>query len=152
MRWGLIYTILATCLCACGSHPGKTPDYFASSAEFAAKRARETIVLQDLSYQAALVHVTETLMDLDCSFQESNQQFGVISARGSARMVHTDAWHAPLLWQGCAGHRVTVTVTPRANRDIAVRASFSPPSAEADQAFRHLLRRSLTVKPKGAAS
>ena len=152
MRRGLLCMVFASSLCACGSYPSRGPDYFSEQAEFSAQRARETIVLQNISYEAVMVHVTEALMDLDCTLQESNRLFGVISARGSARMIQQDTWHAPVLWYGCAGTRVTVTVSPRANRDMAIRASFYPASPEADQAFRTLLRGSVAIKTPGSSS
>jgi hypothetical protein len=134
-------------LTGCASTSGIAPDFFSGQAEFAADRERETILISSLDYESACAHVTEVLMDLDCGLQEINSQLGLISAHASSRWVPVARMAEPTrIWHSCAGHRITVRIKGRSAGDIAIRASFYPANAAADETFRALLRKSISLE------
>jgi hypothetical protein len=139
--------LLAALFCVGCAGRGPAPiDYFDGQSEFAAERQRETMTLPSVRYADAYVHTVEVLMDLDCTLQASNRALGVISATGMIRVLPADNLLAvPSRWRSCGGHRVTVTLRDAGSNGVLVRASFDPPSQDADQAFRTLLRRSLSL-------
>lgn len=133
-------------LAACAGQPAST-DFFETQANIAAQRERETVVVDAMAYQDACAHVTAVLMDLDCSLQEINSELGVVSGYSISRWVPQRGFTVkPYLWQSCAGHRVTVTVTQRPRGDLAIRASFTPGEPAAEQTFKTLLRKSLALE------
>jgi hypothetical protein len=143
------------CICAlalvllpgCASTSGIAPDFFSDQAKFAADRERETILISSLDYESACAHVTEVLMDLDCGLQEINSQLGLISAHASSRWVPVAGMAEPAgIGRSCAGNRVTVSIAERSAGDIAIRISFYPPDAAADETFRALLRKSISLE------
>lgn len=144
MRHGIL---LGALLCVGCAVQGPAPiDYFARQSEFAADRQRETMMLPSASYAEAYIQVAQVLMDLDCTLQASNQVLGVISATGTVRLLPADNFLAtPSWWQSCAGHRVTVILRDAGSNGVIVRAAFEPPSEDADQAFRTLLRKSSSL-------
>jgi len=135
-------------LTACAGQPIPT-DFFASQADFPARRQVETMVIDVADHEQACAHVTAVLMDLDCELAQINSRLGVISGQPSVRTAQPQL--PPFLTYGersCGGRRVTVTVTERRNQRQVVRASFSPASPDADRAFRTLLRRSIEAQPE----
>lgn len=129
----------------------RIPDFFATQDQFSANRALQTTSVEDMEYETLLAHVVDSLLDLDCTLQETNKQFGLISAtgapryRGNLRTIYQN-------WAGCAGHKVTVKVTEAAPGKFDVRATFLPPDPEADRTFRLLLERSIAQTRVSEAS
>jgi hypothetical protein len=147
----MLVTVLFS-LAACGTQPGGPPDFFHGQAQFDAARARQTTVVDVASTGEACAQVIAVLMDLDCSVQAVNSELGLVSARASVHRVPPAGYQAPVADRhSCAGHRVTVSVAPRQEGQVAVRASFTPPSERADQAFRTLLRKSLSHSLAGGS-
>jgi hypothetical protein len=157
----MLVTVLFS-LAACGTQPEGPPDFFHGQAQFDAARARQTTVVDVASTGEACAQVIAVLMDLDCSVQAvnselglvsaRNSELGLVSARASVHRVPPAGYQAPVADRhSCAGHRVTVSVAPRQEGQVAVRASFTPPSERADQAFRTLLRKSLSHSLAGGS-
>lgn len=130
-------------LTACTTQPASN-NPFDARADFAAQRELETVVIEDMDQKTACAHVTEVLMDLECILTEINSELGVISASTSTRFRPPEGlWAAPTYWRACGGNSVTVAVTERSDKRVAVRATFDRANPNADQAFRTLLRRSI---------
>ena len=136
---GLSMLLLAT---GCTSQQ-KTTDFFATQDQFAANRELQTLVFDSMGYDTMLGHVVESLLDLDCTIQETSKPFGVISAKGSWRWYTGNLWMMPQFWVGCAGHKVTVTVSKLKAGRLEVRATFLPPDPKANKAFQLLIERSI---------
>ncbi len=132
-------------LVGCASQSTPVPEFFAGQKDFPATREQERHTFSSIDYDTLFAHVTESLLDLDCTLQETNKELGVISARGGVRTYPNGLNREPLTWRGCAGHRVTVTVVERAADEVEVRASFSPPDPRADQTFKLLLNKSIAL-------
>lgn len=136
-------------LTACAGQPGG-PNPFDAADEFAARRALESIVVDDVDREAACAHVTEVLMDLDCLITEVNSELGLVSARTEMRTyISGEFFTQGHRWDACARHDVTVSVRERGDGRVAIRATFDPSSEEASRAFDTLLRRSIASKPTG---
>jgi hypothetical protein len=132
-------------MAACVTQPEGPPDFFRGQAEFDGARARQTTVVDAISVGEACAQVIAVLMDFDCSVQVVNSELGVVSARAGVTTVPPAGYPAPVPDRhSCAGHRVTVSVAPWQEGQVAVRASFSPPSPRADETFRSLLRKSVS--------
>jgi hypothetical protein len=147
----LFLSILLSSIVGCSSQPA-THDFFAERDQFAANRVLQTSSFEELDYDALLGHVVESLLDLDCSLQETSKQFGLISAKGSRRFYQGSFTKMPQFWAGCAGHKVTVTVTESSAGQFDVRASFLPPDPRANKAFQRLLERSIAQARASEAS
>ena len=146
----LVLSLLVTA--GCTTHQPRGPDFFAAQEQFAAKRVIQTSSFEGVEYDAMLGHVVESLLDLDCTLQETSKQFGVISARGGRRWYTGNLAMTYRYWAGCAGHKVTVTVTEAAAGQLVVRATFFPPNPEADKTFQLLIKRSIALARAGEAS
>jgi hypothetical protein len=142
--------LFATCLlglAACSSQPASLPDYFAARDDFSAARARETTLIRSASTEQACAQVVDVLMDLDCRLQEVDSRLGLVSAYSSAHSIFLSdhGGVAPADQRSCAGRRVTVTVIEKKRGEASVRATFRPSDPRADETFRALLRKSLSV-------
>lgn len=137
----------------CVGTPDTPMNFFENAEQAAAARERETTLLEGVSREEACAHVTEVLMDLDCTMQEIDSRAGVFSGASSYRYVPPD-WFELMgqRWSTCAGHRVSVSVREQPPGSIAVRATFDPPKPEADAGFRSLLRRSLQHRASTATA
>lgn len=119
-------------------------DFFTGQHEFAAAREAETQRFKGIGYDAMLAHVTESLLDLDCSLQETNKKLGVISAGSGLRRFRPASFTTePAFWADCAGHSVTVVVAAPSAGELEVRASFIPADPRVDLAFQLLLEKSI---------
>lgn len=138
---------------ACSSQPTLLPDYFAAEQGSSAARARETTLIESDSLEEACAQVVAVLMDMDCRFQEVDSELGVVSAYSAVHEVLHNVHRAPLLpdKRSCAGVRVTVSVNEAGPGRVAVRATFRPKDARADETFRTLLRKSVSLQAAGRA-
>ncbi len=137
---GLCLLMLLT---GCISPPRYQNDFFAGQDEFAATRERELLRFSGVDRVAMLAHVTDSLLDLDCSIRETNKELGIISGGGGRRLV-SGSWgtvHSRAV--DCAGHQVTVLVSQRSADSLEVRASFTPTDQRANEAFQLLLKNSI---------
>jgi hypothetical protein len=131
-------------LAGCMSQPQRQVDFFAGQDKFAAAREREMQRFSGVGYDAMLAHVTESLLDLDCSLQETNKKLGVISAgSGGMRFRPASFTTGSSFWADCAGHWVTVVVSEPSAGELEVRASFIPADPRVDLAFQLLLKKSI---------
>jgi hypothetical protein len=150
----LVLSVLLS-VAGCSSQQPRGPDFFAAQDQFAAMRAVQTTRFDGIEYDEMMGHVVESLLDLDCTLQETNKRFGVISARGAGRWYPGNMTMMTLMRRtraGCAGHNVTVTVTEAAAGQLQVRATFFPPNPEADRVFQLLIERSVAQAAAGEAS
>jgi hypothetical protein len=137
---------LSLMLAGCAFHPQpqQRPDFFAEQNEFAAAREAETQRFKGIGYDAMLAHVAESLLDLDCSLQETNKQLGVISAGSGLWLFRPASFTTEsAFWADCAGHWVTVVVAAPSAGELEVRASFIPADPRVDLAFQLLLEKSI---------
>ena len=135
---------LLVTLAGCVSQPQQQSDFFARQDEFAAAREAETQRFSGITYDTMLEHVTESLLDLDCSLQETNKKLGVISAGSGGRQFrHRSFTTESAFWADCAGHWVTVVVAAPSAGELEVRASFIPANPRVDLAFQLLLEKSI---------
>jgi len=134
-------------LTGCASYQPPKTDFFARQAEFAADRERETVIIRDLDQQEACAHVVQVLMDMDCKIGEVNSELGLLTAL-PPHPVSSQTIKLPRFYNNLAtcGHQVTVSVSGRGDGDVAVRSSFNPPADQADEAFRTLLRKSVSLQ------
>jgi hypothetical protein len=137
-----LLSLLFLSIIGCSSQP-PTHDFFAQQDQFAANRALQTASFKAVDYEDLLGHVVESLLDLDCTLQETSKQFGLISAKGALRFYQGSLTKLPQFWAGCAGHNVTVTVTESSAGQFDVRATFLPPDPRANKAFQLLVERSI---------
>lgn len=145
MKWLCMAGLLL--LTGCVGYQTPQADFFARQAEFAADRERETVIIEQLDYEEACAHVTGVLMDMDCQLLEINSELGVISATPNYPWLSSPTaiyHHVP--YRSCSGHRVTVSVLQRPDGAIAVRSSFNPQVPAANETFRTLLRKSISLQ------
>jgi hypothetical protein len=147
----ILLSLLLSSIVGCSSQP-PTHDFFAQQDQFAANRVLQTASFNEVDYEVLLGHVVESLLDLDCSLQETSKQFGLISAKGARRFYQGSLTKMPHFWAGCAGHNVTVTVTESTTGQFDVRATFLPPDPRANRAFQLLLERSIAQARASEAS
>ena len=140
----ILLSILLCSIVGCSSQPA-THDFFAQQDQFAANRALQTASFKEVDYEVLMGHVVESLLDLDCTLQETSKQFGLVSAKGSPRVYQGSLTKMPRLWAGCAGRNVTVTVTESTAGQFSVRATFLPPDPRANRAFQLLLEQSIAL-------
>jgi hypothetical protein len=152
MKLQLLVLSLSLSIAGCSTQQPQGPDFFAAQDQFAARRVVQTTRFDGVEYDEMMGHVVESLLDLDCTLQETNTRFGVISARGTRRFYPGGLITMPRMWAGCAGHNVTVTVTGAAAGPLRVRATFFPPNPEADKAFQLLIERSVAQAKASEAS
>ena len=146
----LVLSLLVTA--GCSTHQPRGPDFFAAQDQFAAMRVVQTSSFEGVEYDAMLGHVVESLLDLDCTLQETSKQFGVVSARGRGRWYPRNLAMLQRYRPGCAAHNVTVTVTEVSAGQLKVRATFFPPNPEADKTFQLLIERSVAQARASEAS
>jgi hypothetical protein len=151
MKLHLLLSILLLSIVGCSSQP-PAHDFFAEQDQFAANRVLQTASFEEVEYDALLGHVVESLLDLDCTLQETSKQLGLISAKGTRRFYQGTLTKMPQFWAGCAGHNVTVTVTESTAGQFDVRATFLPPEARANKAFQRLLEQSIAQARASEAS
>ncbi len=145
----LVLSLLLTAGC---SSQQRGPDFFAAQDQFAANRVIQTTSFEGIEYDDMLEHVVESLLDLDCTLQETSKQFGVISARGSGYWFPVGPMARRRYLAGCVGHTVTVTVTEASAGQLQVRATFFPPDPQADKTFQLLMERSIAQARASEAS
>ena len=148
LHW-LVLSLLVTAGCS-SQQPG--PDFFAAQDQFAANRVIQTTSFEGIEYDDMLEHVVESLLDLDCTLQETSKQFGVISARGRGHWYSRSLTGRVQFWAGCLGHKVTVTVTEPTAGQLQVRATFFPSNPQADKTFQLLMERSIAQARASEAS
>lgn len=147
----ILLSIMLLSIVGCSSQP-PAHDFFADQDQFAANRVLQTVSFEELDYDALLGHVVESLLDLDCTLQETSKQFGLVSAKGSRRFYQGTLTKMPQFWAGCAGHQVTVTVTESTAGQFDVRATFLPPDPRANRSFQLLLEQSIALSRASEAS
>jgi len=150
MKLYLLVLSMLLSMLGCSSQQ-RIPDFFAAQDQFAANRVLQTTSVEEIEYETLLAHVVDSLLDLDCTLQETNKQFGLISATGARPRYQGNLMNYQY-WAGCAGHKVTVKVTASAPGHFDVRATFMPPAPEANRVFQLLLERSIAQTRVSEAS
>ena len=104
----VLLSILLCSIVGCSSQP-PTHDFFAQQDQFSANRALQTASFREVDYEVLLGHVVESLLDLDCTLQETSKQFGLVSAKGARRFYQGSLTKMPQFWAGCAASRSSRT-------------------------------------------
>lgn len=162
MKLHPLLAILLLSIVGCSSQP-PVHDFFAEQDQFAANRVLQSASFEDLDYDALLEHVVDSLLDLDCTLQETSKQLGLISAKGDRRFYQGTLTKIPRFWQGTlmktpqfwaggARRYVTVTVTESTAGQLDVRATFLPSDPRANKAFQLLLEQSIARARASEAS